>query len=457
MTHEIRDVVSADMCIGCGACEVQTRGEVKVLFGIDGMFRANVTDVSDRELRLASSVCPFSDAASDENRLAAERFPELPSHDAIGRYHSLYAARVGDDEDLLKSSSGGMTSFLLAQLLQRGEVDGVIHVGRSSGQQLFSYRVSESAAEVLDSRKSAYYSTSLADAIMQVRGNGKRYAIVGIPCFIKASRLLARKDEILASQLRYFVGLVCGHMKSALFAESLAWQAGVQPNEVESVDFRVKNTDRRAVDYDYAARDNRGVDHVKATASAVDGNWGYGAFQPNACNYCDDVFAETADVALADAWLPEFVQDWRGTNVVVSRNPFITEIVNEATESQQLWSTKITIEQVADSQAGGLRHRRAGLRVRLADDLRNGTSVPAKRVKPGYEGTSLRRRLLIRYRRRLSRLSTEHFLLAKDAGDLRVYVHAMERSVRKYKLLDSLLRGRRVALRTFCKFIGGRL
>lgn len=33
---------------------------------------------------------------------------------------------------------------------------------------------------------------------------------------------------------------------------------------------------------------------------------------PRACNYCDDVFAECADVTCMDAWLPEYSQDHRG-------------------------------------------------------------------------------------------------------------------------------------------------
>ena len=55
--------------------------------------------------------------------------------------------------------------------------------------------------------------------------------------------------------------------------------------------------------------------------AAIDGNWAFGAFQPAACNSCDDVFAETADVVFGDAWLPQYTDDWRGTNVVVTRSP----------------------------------------------------------------------------------------------------------------------------------------
>ena len=59
-------------------------------------------------------------------------------------------------------------------------------------------------------------------------------------------------------------------------------------------------------------------------------------FQVNACNYCDDIFAETADVAFGDGWLPEYKMDWQGTNVVVSRHPDIDEIIADAAA---VWST----------------------------------------------------------------------------------------------------------------------
>ena len=37
-----------------------------------------------------------------------------------------------------------------------------------------------------------------------------------------------------------------------------------------------------------------------------------------ACEFCDDVVGETADMSVGDAWLPGYVSDWRGTSVVVS-------------------------------------------------------------------------------------------------------------------------------------------
>ena len=41
-----------------------------------------------------------------------------------------------------------------------------------------------------------------------------RYAIVGIPSFIMAVRLLAEKDDTIKDRIKYTVGLICGHQKA---------------------------------------------------------------------------------------------------------------------------------------------------------------------------------------------------------------------------------------------------
>ena len=80
------------------------------------------------------------------------------------------------------------------------------------------------------------------------------YAIVGVPCFITAMRHLEEVDADLRDQFTWHIGLVCGHLKSQFFAESLAWQAGVPPEDLEAIDFRVKNPARRSYSYDYEVR-----------------------------------------------------------------------------------------------------------------------------------------------------------------------------------------------------------
>jgi coenzyme F420-reducing hydrogenase beta subunit len=398
---------------------------------------ATVSDIS-----MASAVCPFSDDAKNETSLARDRFPALPEDDRIGRYDLVLAGRVTEDKTLIGSSSGGLTTFLLSELLDRGEVDGVIHVGRSDGSGLFEYRISRSVTDLVGSRKSVYYSVTLADVLNSVLRDRGRYAIVGVPCFIRAARLLADEVPELSSSLRYFVGLVCGHMKSRFFAESLGWQLGVAPEELNAIDFRVKDPTRGSDRYSYAVTSTTNLSPREAPVStALDGNWGYAAFQPEACNFCDDIFAETADVVLGDAWLPQYTADWRGTNVVISRNEVTSEILCEAMDTELVAAERIPPSVAADTQSGNFRHRRDGLRLRLADDIGKELKVPKKRVSPGLSHITRRRAALVRARRGLSHLSLQRFADARAAQDLSRYTRPMRRGIRRYDLLSAVDRG----------------
>lgn len=434
----ITNVVNEGMCVGCGACSVATSGAIPVTIGRYGAFRASLDGVSESDLAKGSRVCPWAKESKNEDQIADEVFSGVAQDDAIlGKYVSINAGRVGPSEDARQSSSGGLTSWTAMQLMERGEVDGVIHVGPSE-DALFAYAVSYTVDELREKRKSFYYSTSFSDALMSVVGDGKTYAFIGVPCFVRASRSLCDELPVLREQLKFFLGLVCGHLKSDAFAELLAWQTGVPPEELGAVDFRVKNETRRASQYDFGAVRRGSTEMLtRPTPSLVGGNWGHGMFQLNACNYCDDIFAETADVVFGDAWLPEYEADWRGTNVIVNRNPVIESILSDGKSSGRIEISALAPARAATSQDGNYRHRRVGLAVRLADDIAAGKWVPNKRVAPSLEGVDQRRLAIIRKRREISARS--HFLFneAKKRGSLAYFLNAVDPLLAEYRAIDS--------------------
>lgn len=404
----INDVVQCGACVGCGACSVITGREIPMAVNAYGIWQANPAKASARAQELGSRVCPFADETPDESLLSSESYGDLPLDHRVGRYLDAFAAQVNDDEYLRGSSSGGLTSWLLTQLLERDLIDGVVHVGAGGDDGLFGYTVSHTPEELVARRKSIYYSTTMADALLSIRGNGNRYALVGVPCFITAGRHLTREDEVLRSQLGFFIGLVCGHLKSAGFAQLLAWQLSIPPDELATVDFRVKVPGRNAGSYDFEAVSRTGVRRIAPTKSLLGGNWGLGLFQLDACNYCDDVFAETADIVLGDAWLPEFVADWRGHNIVVTRHPVLAQIVDAGVACGAISRHPLSPDRAAESQAGNFRHRRQGLSLRLSDDQTAGRWTPQKRVLPSAD-IPRRRKKVVRARRDLSLASRELF------------------------------------------------
>lgn len=432
----IIDVVNRDICVGCGGCGLATKGKIPITLNTRGYYSADISMATPSDIAIANEFCPFSNESPNEDTLAKTSFPNLPHDKQIGRYRDLWAGRITDEQELDRSSSGGLTNWLAKELLRQGDVDGIIHVGASDAGPIFEYRISRSIDEVNNQRKSTYYATTLANVLLEVKGDDRRYALVGVPCFITAARLACRQDAELDRALKYFVGIVCGHMKAAGYAESLAWQEGIKPQELKAVDFRIKDPEKSTRHSRFGALRKGESQMIEAASGALVGSlWGHATFQLNACNFCDDIYAETADVVLGDAWLPKYEADSRGANVVVVRHDRFAEILRNGAEQGQLVLDPLGADAVAKAQAGNYRHRHQGLAVRLADDIKAGEWVPQKRINPGYKGATRRRLALIRTRRRLSELSFEHFEAALKADDLNRYLAPMLRLISEYDKL----------------------
>lgn len=359
--------------------------------------------------------CPFSPEAADEDAIAAELFPSCPRSDAmIGRYAEAYVGHVAEGDFRMEGSSGGMANWMAAELLRLGLVDGVAHVvpqepGTGDGR-LFAYRISRSEAAVREGAKSRYYPVELSEVLREIEAVPGRYAVVGIPCFLKAINLLRRERTVIAQRIIFTIGLFCGHMKSARMVDSFALQLGTQPEAVAAIDYRLKNPERPANWYTACLTLADGATRQQDWWHLVEGDWGAGFFMNSACNFCDDVVAETADVAVGDAWLEPYSSDGRGTNVVVVRSPLARQLIAAGIAEGRLSLEPVDDDFVRRTQAAGLRQRREGLAYRLSRaklPLR-----PRKRVSPS--GAMPRRRKLIYWMRMgISAWSHRIFRLAR--------------------------------------------
>ena len=377
--EEFTRVVEGGYCIGCGACAARPSGEMHIVMDAEGRYQAQINGVAPHDF---GAVCPFSTASANEDAIAAGRFGNAPLHDGIGRHLACYAGHATDPLLRANGSSGGLTTWLLAELLDKGIVDGVLHVAPTEDDVLFRYAVSSSPADVVARAKSRYYPVEMSQVLASVRSKPGRYAVVGVPCFVKAVNLLKMADPVLNERLAITVGIFCGHLKSARFAEYLAAQARIDRADLKAVNFRHKYPDGLASGYgvNFERRDGSRTDRPMRTVFG--NNWGYGFFKYDACNTCDDVAAETADVAFGDAWLPAYVVDPAGTNVVVVRRPEIVALFEAGCTEGRLALAKLDANAVALSQEAGLRDRREGLAYRLALKQASGIWHPEKRVAP---------------------------------------------------------------------------
>ncbi len=419
-------MVRAGLCIGCGACVAQSGVPgARMRMDRDGLLRpAGPPGWSEDAVPRFERTCPFSPAADDEDRIAAELFPHAGLHDAAtGRFAAAYVGHAGEGAFRAEGSSGGMATWLAAQLLREGMIDGVAHVhavedpGRDG--RFFRYRISRDEDALKRGARSRYYPVEMSEVLRIIMDTPGRYAVVGIPCFIKAVQLMRREHPLLRERIRFTLGLFCGHMKSARFVESLAWQMGTTGRDVRGVEFRRKLPDRPASWYNaaLALHDGRVLD--RDWWHLADGDWGAGFFMDPACNFCDDVMAETADVSFGDAWVEPYASDWRGNNVVLVRSPEVARIVSRAIEDGRVKLDRVDASFVAQTQAAGLRQRREGLAYRLA--RRRGLR-PRKRVVPDRRVPSAQRRLVYRMRCAISAGSHRAFRIARRLGIPALYI-----------------------------------
>jgi coenzyme F420-reducing hydrogenase beta subunit len=431
-----REMVGSKLCVGCGACVGGPARSINARMRLDpyGQYKpVGPRSWLDTPTRLLARTCPFSPAAADESDIAAARFPLAAGWDpALGRYDALYVGAVSDEALRANGSSGGMVTWTAIELLERGLVDAVAHVG-STGGVGFGYRISRTADQVRAGGKSRYHPVELSAVLNEIRANPGRYAVVGVPCFIKALNLLRAAEPVLAERIVMTLGLFCGHSKSARMAESFTWQMGTRPDAVDAFDYRVKDPARPANWYAADLTLKTGDHRRKDWWHMVDGDWGAGFFQNPACDACDDVVAETADIAFGDAWIEPYASDGRGTNVVIVRSPLVAQLVQAAIADGRLALEPLDAARVVETQAAGLRHRREGLAYRLTWPRRG--VAPRKRVPPRAQGLPTRRRLVYRLRAHIRTWSHRMFWVARTTRLRWIYTTWAHMILRLYQAL----------------------
>lgn len=418
-----RDMARAGLCVGCGGCAE------RMAWDRDGFMKP----VAGHTPPNFAQQCPFSPEAPNEDEIAAERFPAAPVSDRrIGRFEAAYVGHAKEDPFRAGGSSGGLTSWVAAELLRTGAVDGVAHVAPTdpASGRLFDYRISRSLEELSAGAKSRYYPVELSQVLREIRATPGRYAVVGVPCFIKAVHLLRRLDPLIRDRVTHTLGLFCGHMKSKAMVESFAWQLGTELRRVRAVDYRIKDETRPANWYRAHLDLDDGGSAEQDWWHLADGDWGAGFFQNPACNWCDDVVAETADIAFGDAWVEPYSSDGRGTNVVIVRSRELKEMIERARAEDRLALDPVDAEFIVRTQAAGLRHRRDGLAYRLS--WRRRAIRPRKRVQPSAD-LPLRRKLVYRLRYTIATLSHPALRLARALGMPAIYTAWARTMLRIYQ------------------------
>ncbi|MBN2133507.1 MAG: Coenzyme F420 hydrogenase/dehydrogenase, beta subunit C-terminal domain [Sedimentisphaerales bacterium] len=441
----LQRVVRSGLCVGCGMCAGLLPDILRMRTNEYGQYvpEPATTDAKDWGPH-SLQVCPFADNADDEDTIAAALFAEaegIRHRPETGYYLRCFAGHVTCEEARMAATSGGIITWLAGELLSAGQVDAVACVAPADeGPNLFEFRLITDPAELAACKKSRYYPVEVSQIIPKIKASPGKVLFVALPCFLKALHLAMKVDAELRSRIAGTIGLVCGHLKTKKYAAYLARHCGVSESRIRTVDFRLKVPGRPANKYAFSVSLQNGADdHREILMQNVwASSWSNNLFMLQACECCDDVFAETADVVVGDAWLGEYLKDHRGTSIVVCRSPQMLDVLNEGRNNGQLALTEISAEKVIQSQAGAIRQRRAGLQYRLYLAARKQLWRPRKRVAPSATAGSWLFRCLQRLRIKLRALSKEAFLAQEPSEGLDLFIRRLRPWVRMSESINLL-------------------
>ncbi|MDD2425870.1 MAG: Coenzyme F420 hydrogenase/dehydrogenase, beta subunit C-terminal domain [Bacteroidales bacterium] len=383
MAKVIDLVTRRDLCTGCGLCCYSCSSHALEMHWNDYGFLEPVLTGSCKSCGDCITVCPFNPQPApeirDENKIAGLFLQEATlHHPRIGRYNGLYAGY--SDKFRMTSSSGGVATYVLTTLLEKGIVQHLFLVRESALKGVhYEYRLCSTAAEVAQGAKTKYYPVTLANLLSGIRELQGKVAVTGVGCFIKAIRLAQYKDSVLYDKIAFLAGIICGGIKSSFFTEYLSEKTGVSHLLCTKPEYRIKNPESTASDYIFGCYKGEEGEMQSVRMKSLGDMWGTGFFKNNACDYCDDVTTELADISLGDAWQKPYVMDGRGTSLVVTRSALAEKIIMDGILNGELYMEKLPLDNFLDSQQGSFNHRQKALGYRIKLASGKGRELPPKR------------------------------------------------------------------------------
>jgi coenzyme F420 hydrogenase subunit beta len=260
----------------------------------------------------------------------ADKLFGIPAQDKIeqylGAWDALFFGYAKRKELRTYAASGGMVSALLVYLLDQKVIQGALvsRITVEGGQIRAMPYIARTPNEILQGQSSIYMEFPwMQRAKSLLRTTEGSLAVVGLPCHINNLRRMERHDQDLAHKVKVRVALVCGRSSSKKLLLKVLAKKGIYEDDVENIRFREGHW--------------RGQMHVwlKNGSEVVFPFKDFSLYRnlhfycEKRCLYCEDPLGDNADIVCGDVWLEEMRQEAIKHSLVISRNPQLTQWVQE--------------------------------------------------------------------------------------------------------------------------------
>lgn len=336
----IQDVVASHLCTGCGTC---------AFLAPEALTMVDVPEVGRRPLPIVGVTGPVTgDAVAACPGRALSHDPaavrDAPFHGAWGPVLDLYECWATDPAVRHRGSSGGVVTALAAHAVTSGAAVGALQVRARPDDPLRNETVlNRSYEDIVSAAGSRYSPGSPGERLDLVESAEGPCVVVGKPCDVASVRSAADSRRALADKIAFTIGIFCAGTPSTRATEKVIGQLGVEPDDVERLDYRGEGWPGR-----FRIRTTDGA----ARSLSYEESWG-GTLTHHRqwrCMICPDHTGEFADLSVGDPWYRAVRDGEPGRSLVVVRTEAGRRALLAALRDGAIEGGPLPLERLPESQ-----------------------------------------------------------------------------------------------------------
>jgi len=281
-----------------------------------------------------NNFCPGYGLDRKKIKMNSLKFSQL-----VGNIYNFYVGHSLNEKQRISSSSGGVLTEVIVDLLSSGTLDGFcLPFPTTDTETEYEYKIcrKKDINKIRKFNQSIYFKIPAFGIVSQIKQFDGSLGFVGLPDQITSIRFLAQKDIQLKKKLKLFIGPMTGIMMQ---------------KEVLDILPKIANTETKIKKLRWRHGEWPGRLYVKFKNKILKiDKFYYNYLLPFFCSHeslvSDDFSNELADISVGDAWLPEYENLKKGWSLISTKSSYGEKIIKELKTKK-----KIFIENVSYKKA----------------------------------------------------------------------------------------------------------
>jgi coenzyme F420 hydrogenase subunit beta len=342
---DIRTIVKSDLCLGCGICSYDPQIKKMYYNQIKGYHEPFLEE--REKVEIGTHICPAKgyNIIDESTKLFGEKSDYTIE---LGFVQSMHAAHSNSSQVIANASSGGVMTQILIYLLEKQIVEKVVVtklIYTPDGPRTKTL-LTNNIEDILESQGSKYCPVEMSSVIAELKKSDCKISFVGTPCQIAGIREIQKIDEKLKKNIIITISNFCGGFKNHNNVKKLAARHSIDYKNISFLRFRGCGQPGSLFMKDIHCT------QLKIPYPNYMGLTGYSKMLR--CHLCVDATGELADIACGDAWIDKYLIDQNPWSIVLTRNEFSTQIIQEMRTNGLLELDKINHSEICLSQRQNL-------------------------------------------------------------------------------------------------------